>query len=129
MEPTESQWEQPELSSEVHRGLKQPLNTSKGVGVHWSYVRGVANRFANDDSNGKKRTVVHAEVPISSVETNRKTLLDNRVGTVVLGDPLMESEIPVKKGAAIKVTGVTNVRGELGKRRTRKYNPPREMRA
>ena len=129
MKPTSNQWEQPELSTEVHRGLKEPLNASKGVGVHWSHVRGVANRFANDNATEKKRTVIHAKVPISSVETNTKILSNNRVGTLVPGDPLLEREIPVKKGAPVKVTGVTKFRGELGKRRTRTFNPPREMKA
>ena len=56
-------------------------------------------------------------------------------------DPLGEKEVPLKEGAPVTVTGVTKYRikehrheqgfitGTETKRRERRFNPPREMKA
>jgi len=149
---SEGQWIQPELSFPVHRGLGQPLNKEGGLGSHWSANYGVANRvaYAQLPNRGSafyepyNFNIIHADVPMSSVETDRNTLVRKLVHSPNNLEHNLEDEIPVKEGAAVKVTGVTAVKrktpeydeatGVLNedsyeRRRTRRYNPPREMRA
>jgi hypothetical protein len=93
--------------------------------MHWSADKETATKFSvgsTSASAGKKHGVIlHANVPMSSVETNPRTLWKNRVS----GD--LEDEVPVQKGSSVLLTGVTKRKGS--KTRTRRYNPPREMTA
>lgn len=93
--------------------------------MHWSADSDTAAKFSvgsTYSSAGKKHGVIlHANVPVSSVETNPQTLWKNRVS----GN--LESEVPVKKSSSVFVTGVTKRKGT--KTRTRRYTPPREMKA
>jgi hypothetical protein len=108
-----------ELFFEAHRGVGQPLE--KPLGRHWSAQYSTAGDFAF--WNHEKGIVVSAKIPMSSVETHTETLKDLEVG----GKYAAEKEIPVKPGAPVYVTRTIR---ETDKRfRTRKYNPPREMRA
>ena len=116
-----------ELFFPVHRGIATGAKHSvkKSLGVHWSADEETASTFsrgATSSSAGKKHGVIlHANVPMSSVETDPKTLWKNRVS----GD--LEDEVPVQKGSSVLLTGVTKRKGS--KTRTRTYNPPREMTA
>ena len=117
-----------ELFYQVHRGLPtgKKHHIKKALGMHWSSDRGIAHRFSEGSTafrgSTKYGAIIHANVPMSSVETDPRTLWEHRV---VQGD--VEQEVPVKKGAKVFVTGVTKRKGD--KTRTRRYNPPRERTA
>lgn len=127
------QWQQPELSFEVHRGLSEvtpkDVDTSM-LGRHWSADKHIAtSEFALDRNKG---TVYHASVPVSSVDTDTVVLKDTGVmwndetNNIDWHNP--EKEVPVRRGKPVLITGISKV--ERGKRtRTRRYNPPREMKA
>jgi len=78
-------------------------------------------------SNGPD-TIVHAQIPLSSVETRTKKLL--KMG-VQLHNPESEEEVTAKRKSKVFVTGLTSVRSTPFGRKERKrtYNPPREMKA
>jgi len=123
-----AQWNQPELTFTVYRGLQNNPTRGRGLGMHWSASKSIAQDFA-----GHKGTVVHGEVPISSVETDTPTLERNEVmigdkGKNALGFVRREKEVPVKAGAKVTVTGSTKY-SRYRKHVGRKYNPPREMKA
>jgi len=104
------QWQQPELTFEVHRGLTRRPQRGKELGMHWSADYKVARRFA-----GAFGTVIHGEVPMSAVETDSHTLQRNQVDTTDRDFKQPEKEVPVKSGAKVKVTKVT---GPLADKKT-----------
>jgi len=114
-----------ELFFEAHRGIPTGAKHSirKALGMHWSADYDTAKKFSEGAtmwSAGRKHgAIIHANIPMSSVETDPEALWEHRVS----GD--LESEVPVKKGSTVLVTGITKRKGE--KTRTRKYNPPRQM--
>jgi len=152
-----------ELFFQAHRGLKDSPSKDRGLGMHWSADKSIAFGF----SGGGKRyvpnvwhasdrpqpnTVIHAQVPISSVETSRKVLGSrgvfdpNSSSAQFRGLAEHEKEISVRPGAPVLVTGMTKYRRierpsqapsaipgiskeVKTKPRTRKYNPPRQMTA
>ena len=131
-----------ELFYDVHRGI----NTKSGartvdktnLGMHWSTSQDVAQHFANSSSKypswaSNHARVIHAQVPISSVETDDKTLQQRGFAGFKGKDPLGEKEVPVREGAPVRVTGITKLRESKDKNelksRTRRYNPSREMKA
>ena len=133
---------QPELSYDVHRGI----NTSafprqvdtQNLGVHWSTSSEVAEKFANKMSKypswqSDHARIFHGTVPMSSEETNPETLRARGFAGFNHSDPLGEKEVFVKEGAPVLVHGVTKLRQSRNKnelkKRTRRYNPPREMKA
>lgn len=155
-----------ELFFEAHRGLREAPSKDYGLGMHWSANENVARKFAGgtlqphdpnqwsrtDMNPVKPHTVIHANVPISSIETNAKVLGQHGVfnsfsqNQQFRGLAAHEQEVSVKQGAPVFVTGVTKFRQKyrdrtgLGaipgiskevssKPRTRTYNPPREMKA
>ena len=143
-----------ELFFNVHRGVntsyphypKQGKSTQykldmSNFGTHWSADEKVAKEFANSP-NSRAFTphwrtdyahVIHAEVPMSSVETDTETMQKGGFANFSRQDPTGEKEVMVKKGAPLKVTGVTNLRRSKDesaiKTRKRTFNPPREMKA
>ena len=143
-----------ELFFEVHRGVnvsyphypeegessKYVVDT-KNLGTHWSADEDVAKEFANSPNSRSTepswRTgyarVVHADVPISSVETDRNTMRQHGFANLSGQDPYKEKEVMVKKGAPIKVTGITKLRQSKDKSkvksRKRTYKIPRETTA
>jgi len=143
-----------ELFFKVHRGVNVSYPhypeddgprcsgvDSKNLGVHWSANEDVAKGFANSPNsrrtNPSWRTdyakVIHADVPMSSVETNTTTMAERGYSNFGGKDPWNEQEVMVKKGAPIKVTGITKLRQSKDKNevksRKRTYKIPREMSA
>lgn len=125
-----------ELFHSVHRGLSLVRDgIQPELGVHWSVDPDVAGRFAfhhRDPSwQAKYARVLHADVPMSSVETDTAKLRARGYGSFPGANNLGEQEVMVKEGAPIKVTGMTKMRASDGriKERKRTYNPPREMKA
>lgn len=122
-----------ELFFTAHRGLGtgKKHHIKKSLGMHWSADAEVAKKFSLGStmwSGGRKHgVIVHANVPVSAVETNKAVLSEKKVIGDVGSDGGPEQEIPVKKGSTVLVTGITKRKGE--KTRTRTYNPPREMKA
>jgi hypothetical protein len=98
------QWQQPELSFTVHRGITRKPQKGRWLGMHWSADPQVARRFA-----GPFGHVIHGEVPMSSVETNPSRLRQEGViNDAHFIDPSKaEREVPVSTGKSMKVTGVT----------------------
>lgn len=148
MNRSEGQWVQPELTHTIHRGIGPSLaNKVVGgtgaphdpgvgkdgrVGIHWTSSPSVAKTFAGGNGFWGTGYILHGEAPISSSETNRKTLEENQVD---LTGKLHEKEVTLKKNAPVKVTGksvIKEVPGTNATRyrvRTRRYHPPREMKA
>ena len=143
-----------ELFFQVHRGLNtsyphypkegkssQYVLDDKNLGTHWSADQNVAEEFANSPNSRSRKpswrtdhaTVVHAEVPMSSVETDSETMRQGGFANFSRQDPHEEKEVMVKESAPIRVIGVTKLRRskdqEKVKTRKRTYNPPREMKA
>jgi hypothetical protein len=96
------QWNQPELTFQVHRGVTRKFRKDVPLGMHWSADPKVARRFA-----GSFGTVMHAEVPISAVETNSRKLSRAQVDLNDKDIKSPEKEVPVKPGAKVKVTGIS----------------------
>lgn len=137
-----------ELFHNVHRGLDLAWHGNnnigfgnidkKNLGTHWSASQDVAEKFANKNSKYPSwRTnyakILHAQVPMSSVETDTETMKSRGYGNFGGKDPLGEKEVMVKEGAPVKLTGITKLRESKDKNevksRKRSYNPPREMKA
>jgi len=135
-----------ELFFEAHRGLrfKGKETVDKGeLGMHWSADRDKADEFATKHihwPNWEGGETYHAQIPVSAVETDFTRLRDRGFANFGNKDPFGEKEVPVQEGAKVRVTGVTkhrrvyNVKDNINsgtqlKSRTRKYNPPREMKA
>ena len=130
-----------ELFFKAHRGIVAEngnVDQRSGVGMHWSADKSIAEDFAvdNNEPGRTKPYVLHAEVPVSSVETDSNTLKKADVGGMFSG----EKEVPVGRGKNIRITGRTTLRKDpkinegknrnrYPKSRTRTYNPPREARA
>lgn len=131
----------------VARGLGESLDASKGVGVHWStdanIAKGLAGMHRTRDEYEHQpttTTVVHGELPFSSIEGDKKV----RRGLGVLGvdEPKedIEKEVTAKRGSTVKVNKLVKIKESpmfdkstgrklqvKSRARTRTYNPPREM--
>jgi len=125
------QWNQPELSFTGYRGLtRKPKKEHglSGVGMHWSADARTARQFA-----GAYGHVLKAEIPISSVETNTRTLRNNQVFNRDEEGKHPEQEISVGYTKPVKVKEITGptydieTRTRYNRPRKRTYNPPREM--
>jgi hypothetical protein len=135
-----------ELFFEAHRGVrlqgKEKTNTGE-IGMHWSADKDKADEFATKHMHWPEwehGETYHAQIPVSAVETGNARLGERGFANFSGTDPLGEKEVPVKEGATVKVTGVTkhrrtyNVKDQINsgtalKSRTRRFNPPREMKA
>ena len=128
-----------ELFFQAHRGLSNTRSnkiSKENLGMHWSADRNVSTLFAarpdialgdSDLRSHNPSSVIHADIPLSSVETHTPTL---EKGGVFEG--IGEDEVPVKKGSLVKVTGLTHITWPSkvrSRERTRTYTPPREMKA
>jgi len=150
MNRSESQWVQPELSVPVHRGLNSPsVDKSKGAGLHWTTDAGVAESLPGMHRISKEvfyepttTTVIHGDLPFGSIETDKKALRKLDVLGVDEPKEATESEVTAKKGKPVSVHGITKIVNSAlldkstgnrlpmtSKSRTRRYNPPREMKA
>jgi hypothetical protein len=137
-----------ELFFQAHRGVNlsyphypvegkstQYRLDTKNFGTHWSADPEVAERFANKQSKYPDwRTnyarIIHAEIPMSSVETNTETMKQGGFANFSRQDPMNEQEVMTKEGAPVRVTGMTTLRRSKDeteiKSRKRTYNPPRK---
>jgi hypothetical protein len=118
-------------------------SSNSGLGIHWSASSKVAEEMGthywHDHATGGMGThpndkiVMHnAEVPISSVETDKDVLKKNKVFSPDNLNENSEEEVPLKKGATVRVkssssTKTSNYSGYRTRKRT--YRPPREMKA
>ena len=123
-----------ELFFEAHRGLQ--TNKPEGnLGAHWTTDPNTARMFTIPLSGTlnphlKGKTVISANIPMSSVETNTKRLKNLDVLDKE-GHPKYpsEDEVTVKAGAPVFVKNIKKRHPETFRTRTRSYNPPREMKA
>ena len=140
-----------ELFFQAHRGvnLSYPHYPKEGkstqyrleksnFGTHWSADEEVAKNFANKHSKYPDwRTdyarVIHADIPMSSVEMHTETMKQGGFANFSRQDPYGEKEVMTKEGAPVKVTGMTTLRRSKDqnevKTRKRTYKPPRERKA
>ena len=141
-----------ELFFTVHRGISKPnpKPLNKELGTHWTTQEDIAHELADRQQTGhdfyyspEHRTIIHGEVPMSSVETNIEELDKGSVFSSGNLNKNIEKEVPIKRGAKVRVTGITKIYKdprldkdtgnpiENRKMRTRKrtYSPPREMQA
>jgi hypothetical protein len=134
-----------ELQFDVYRGMPVKSKESSEVGIHWSASPKIASMFAtshpiNPGSDPHYQTgftnrrwiqghILKASIPLSSVETDTKTL--NTVGNT--GAFPGEKEVTAKRGAAVflhsKTTLTANDSNQVIRKRTRTYKKPREMKA
>jgi hypothetical protein len=98
------QWQQPELSFTVHRGLTRKPQKGRWLGMHWSADPAVARKFA-----GPFGHVLHGEIPMSSVETDTNRLRSEQVLTPERDRSMSqpEKEVSATIGKPVKVTGIT----------------------
>ena len=142
------QWEQPELTHEIHRGLGSPtfnktvggdgapydpeVGTNGRVGIHWTPSPAVAKTFAGGTGFWGTGHILHGLAPISATETRTKKL---EAGQVDLTGKFGEKEVTLQKNAPVKITGKSTIKEVPGTNSTRHrvrkrtYNPPREMKA
>lgn len=155
-----------ELFFTAHRGLDVHPVKGLGLGTHWSARKEVAEEFAlpRDMHSGDgqyyptghpPQTVITAKIPMSSVETDTKKLIERQVlDREAKVDFPEEDEIPVKPGATVHVESIKmdsprtitakkareaktdeeawKHERRLDKRnrtRTKRFNPPKEMQA
>lgn len=139
-----------ELFFTAYRGLNGPLDRTRGLGMHWSANDYKAEAITEHQRSGDERfyepshtTLISAHIPMSSVETNTKTLRQASVYSPEDLSKNSEEEIPVKKGSPVFVRGITTIKSEspydyfTGQKkeevkeriRSRTYNPPRKMQA
>ena len=126
-----------ELFFNVHRGLGGS-KVNRPLGIHWSRDKDMATIIGAHNATTGHNTVLHGQLPLSSVETNVENLKkmgwdfsEEDVHHWLKKDPLGEQEVMAKKGSPVLVTGQTKYRltNNSWKKRTRTYNPPREMQA
>jgi hypothetical protein len=121
--------------------VRDPGNFGQdGIGIHWTTNRGVAKRFAREQSDTSfnkskgEGTVIHGRLvkgaayqPYSDEWQTMASIHG------VEGPEGWEREVTAKPGAKVEVTGITHVknRGPKGgaKSRTIKFKQPREVRA
>lgn len=149
MNRNEGQWQQQEFSVPVVRGLGQSLDSSKGVGVHWStdsnIAKGLAGMHRTRDEyeyQPTTTTLVHGEMPFSSVEGDKG--VRRKLGVLGVDNPKedIEKEVTAKKGSTVKVNKLVTIKESpmfdkstgrklpvKSRARTRTFNPPREMKA
>ena len=138
-----------ELFFNVHRGVllrHQDVLDKESLGIHWSASHEKANEFATKHLNWPEQrgVVMHGQIPMSSVETNPETLQKRGFADFIYKgrrDPLGEKEVPMQTDKPVMVTGMTTYRrkeryneegirtGSEMRQRTRKFNPPRQMKA
>ena len=132
---------QPELSFNVHRGIFVPgdhYSSNSGLGIHWSANKRTAEEMGshawNEYATGGMGThpndrvvMYNAEVPISSVQTDKRLLEKNKVFSPDNLNNNSEEEVPLKRGATVRLKSSSS--STQKRTRVRTYNPPREMKA
>ena len=106
-----------ELFFQVHRGLHSDKPEGSNLGMHWSADKGIAEHFSRGLGHSPVETVISAKVPMSSVETNTNTLINNNViGRTVPNAYAHEQEVPVKPGAPVFVDSISR-RGNVSRKK------------
>lgn len=128
------QWEQPELSWNVYRGINVPRGEKpnlESLGSHWTHSYDVAEAFSTGNPSNiflqrgnSKKYILHGEVPISSYQGSKEF----REKHAIDFNPL-EEELPVRTGAPINLTGVTRVTDSSGSTNTRMFKKPKRSKA
>lgn len=140
-----------ELFFEAHRGISGPIRKNRGLGTHFSADKDTATTMAQMNKepedfyyHPEHTTVIHADIPMSSVETSKHALMRSDVWDIDNLNKNREKEVTVKEGAKVRVKGISTRKApapydlDTGERnpkfkqprtRTRTYNPPREMKA
>ncbi len=125
----------------LHRGVKSTSTLSNPVGIHWTDVPKVAEKFArakvmypNERGSGR---VIHGKVNEKAI-VDRKSK-EGRTLRKIHGIESYENEHEntVRPGATVLVTGSTRIthtvdpkgKEKIERRRERRYNPPRQVRA
>ena len=149
MNPQNSQWEQLELAMPVHRGLSKPFDKQYNTGIHWSTDPDIAKELSGLGRDSQEHyykprhtDVLHGEMPLSSIETDKSTLRKLVVLGVDNPKENTEKEVTAKYKAPIRVTGISRIKETplldkdtgkevpyKGRKREIRYNPPREMQA
>lgn len=97
-----------ELFFTAHRGLHSDNVVGQNVGMHWTANKSIAEHFSQGAGHRPKQTVVTANIPISSVETNTGRLFGkgvvNKEGLSLYSH---EEEVPVKYDAPVFVTSIS----------------------
>ena len=105
----------PDPSIEVSRGIPGRLGLT-GAGEHWTTDDDVANYFS-----GRNGSIIRADVPLSSIETDTEVLRAKGVGDTQSNEfgPLNEKEVTVKKGAPLVIKSIKHQYPMI---RTRRYD-------
>lgn len=122
----------------MNSGNKFALDKSS-LGVHWSSDEKVAQDFGGTNYMPELARVVHARIPMSSVETNKEQLVKRGYASFPGPNASNEQEVMTKEGAPVYVTGISKFKEAYGqksedgrlpvRKRTRTYKQPREMKA
>jgi len=108
-----------ELFFTAHRGLHSAKPVEHNLGMHWSADKHIAEHFSSGLSNRPIETVITAKIPISSVETDTHTLVNESViGRSVPNAYSHESEIPVKSGSSVFVESISR-RGNSSRKKAK----------
>ena len=97
------------------------LNTTR-LGSHWSSDPNVARGFAVEPGSA----IIHGEVSKGHVVTNRTEQVHLGADDVS-GEYAHEKEVPIRPNSPVKVSSIDFVKPT--RTRTRRFNPPREMKA
>ena len=128
------QWQQPELSFDVHRGISVPRGQkidTQNLGTHWTHAYDVAEAFSSGVPENRflskanhKQYILHGQVPISSYQDSRAF----RERHAIAHNPL-EEELPVKHNSPVTLTGITRITDSWGSSKTRTFKKPKETKA
>ena len=92
------------------------------LGTHWSSDPAVPRRFASSPGS----SVYHGTVSSASVITDKGDQIRSGADDID-GEYAHEKEVPVRSGSAVQVHRVDKIKAN--RVRSRRYNPPREMKA
>ena len=135
--------------------MRNALGREQGLGSHWTASKETAEVFAEQVPGGYRKlgpdvipsgsgyaphTTITADIPMSSVETDTNVLKSKDVvGKSGKYEYPHEQEIPVKEGAPVYVKEIQSKspkknlankdRFQRHRVRTKRFNPPKEMKA
>jgi hypothetical protein len=92
------------------------------LGTHWSSDPKVARGFAVEPGSA----IIHGEVSTGHVVTDRTEQIHLGADDTQ-GEYAHEKEVPIRSGSPVKVSSIESIKSN--RTRTRRFNPPREMKA